>query len=125
MIEVTYQMIVDGLHQAVRERGADYVYRTPPGAQVCLYWHPEAGEPGCIVGYVFHNLGVSKDYLILCNPSGAPQLIAWLVDWGVISFPNEAEKILVSSLLTRVQSRQDEPKPWGDAVYGALEEVNA
>ena len=123
-IEVTYDKIVAKLHEAVANRGADYVY-DPGDTSYCRNWHNDTNTPGCIVGYVYHSLGIGGDILAV-NPSRiATTLTADLVTDGLIRFPNQKEEGRVARLLFAAQNAQDNLVPWGSAVQDALEAVDA
>jgi hypothetical protein len=120
---VTYQQVVDALHAAVAARGEDYVYMPPEGAQigVCLNWHENVDKPGCIVGYVLHSLGATKEQLKGSNYLGNPNPYAVTAGSTIQALENQHDWILedrdkIASVLMYVQGLQDMGTPWGEAV---------
>ncbi|RPJ30106.1 MAG: hypothetical protein EHM35_12895 [Planctomycetaceae bacterium] len=119
---VTYQEVVDALHAAVAERGADYVYQSPDVISgTCYNWHEKEDKPGCIVGWVLHHLGATKEQMAGGGGPryavGAYSTLDILKDQGW-SF-DEFDRI--GALLNEVQRQQDALKPWGEAVQKGLE----
>lgn len=115
------------LREAVTERGKDYVYVSPytgesgPGT-VCYYVHDSRSEdgtpaaaPGCLVGLVLHKAGVSLDDLRGVGFQPADMALEDLRDAGLLTFEPD-----LTSLLGRVQARQDNGEPWGPVVRDAL-----
>jgi len=121
-IDVTYQILVDKLREAVADRGGDYVYKPPGSADECLNWHQDTDTPGCIVGYVFHALGVSGNALSQYAGAASAFLTRNLALDGIIKLPDsEAHRSLISTLLYAVQTEQDTPgTSWGEAVDRAI-----
>ena len=63
---VTLQDVNNMMNDALAARGTDYIYPAVIdewGGRSCRYWHPETDSPGCIVGFVFHRLGASRETL--------------------------------------------------------------
>jgi hypothetical protein len=120
-IDVTYQILVDKLREAVANRGGDYVYQPPGPTGECFNWHQDTDTPGCIVGYVFHALGVSGNVLLKhARASSAPLTHALEIE-GIIKLPNfEAHRTLILTLLYAVQTAQDTRTCWGEAVNRAI-----
>ena len=95
------------LARAVAEKGEDYVYQPPEGRQRrCLYVHPDS--PGCIVGHVFHYLGVAPEVLARYEGSHAGLVASRLTG---VSPENP-----VAIALTVAQDAQDAGEPWGRAL---------
>ena len=119
MTTVTFDQVVEKLNEAVQERGPDYVYVGPEGDRaVCLNWHEEQKEPGCIVGVVFHKLGF--DWAHEMNYSSGYQLDTMTASSLLVHLKacgwqfDDYGKI--DSLLSEIQAKQDRGVPWGEAV---------
>jgi hypothetical protein len=110
---LTYSRAVELLREVVAEAGEDFVYESPiePKSR-CLYVHD--GQPGCIVGHVFHRAGVSVEDL------------AGVEDWTPLDY-EEVRQFCdwadepARKLLAAVQVQQDDCTPWGEALRRALE----
>lgn len=116
MIDLTLEKVTVLLHEAVQERGSDYVYRNPDGSSDCLYVHgnPDGpAAPGCIVGWVLHKAGISLEVLEQHEHKPARTVVECLpYDNGI---PLRSEDG-VTTLLRTVQQWQDRGEPWGSAV---------
>lgn len=118
---VTYQRVVNALHAAVVDRGEDFVYTPPEGAPTgaCLNWHEDVDKPGCIVGYVLHSLGATKEQLAGKNPVDSEATYAITASNTIHNLETEHGWVLgdeIATLLTQVQKFQDVGEPWGEAV---------
>lgn len=115
-------MALDLLKAAVVERGPDYVYEVIDSSDRCLYWHQEKNEPGCIVGLVLFNKGVTPDSLIDVDNEVATAA-RHLSSYKLMTATGEtvwlSEKAL--DLFSRVQRFQDTGSPWGEALSVGLE----
>ena len=127
MKNVTYQQTLEAMRAAVEEKGEKYVYQRPknphiPGDKLgsCLNTSADGKEPGCLVGNVFHRLGVPLEWLftpeIINNSAG-----------GVISALRQREEYEFDEksykLLAEAQSLQDQGAPWGQALTNAISYV--
>ena len=137
---VTRDRVVEVLREAVADRGEDYRYQHPEAADssndACLYvWNlPDGRQPGCIVGYVLHRLGVTLKQLsqfdsTLFGGTGFETAVARfavraLARDGAITFPTDEEHDRVASLLMAVQEYQDAGYTWGESVTHALDEAD-
>lgn len=105
------------LKAAVKERGEGYVYQpTMDSGGSCLYVHQdERGNdvPGCLIGLALNKAGLPLDTLKAHN-------------WVSIRTLSKSLPIEITSqaldVLTMAQMRQDQRRPWGEAVSRALEE---
>jgi len=115
--------VLASLERAVEKKGADYVYTLPNGTRAgevdpdtnilagCLYVH--GNEPGCIVGHVLHDWGVSLDQLRSYEQDTAETVIQHLMaskDIVVDQYDPVVE------VLRTVQTYQDNGETWGEAV---------
>lgn len=132
MIEITYDVALSALNDAVKKYGAEFVYEkgmftANDGGDMfasCAYLHADADgnltEPGCIVGHALVGLGVStepiKDYNVGMN---ADDMLRILAERGCISYTNKAK-----ALLNTVQGYQDEGMPWGEAIVLSVERIH-
>jgi len=109
---VRYAEALELLNQVVRDKGEGFVYDEDEREE-CVYI--ENGRPSCIVGHVFHALGVNSEFRDsmgeVRNVGGA---VTVLHREGEIAFTQKA-----ASLLQRVQVRQDNGLMWGFAVAQA------
>ena len=99
------------LLRAVAEKGPDFIYqRRLEGCQN----FDEDRSPSCIVGHVYHYLGV--EYLAdALNHSGHPTVKIHLENDHKIKFDDKSNYLLIS-----VQKYQDAGWPWGRAVGRSL-----
>jgi len=109
MITLTNEQVTSLIEAAVVEKGENYIYERPIGAEDCLYVHGE--QPGCIVGHVLHAAGVRLAALWVREGMSARVLIEELKDQEVISMSGEAVVAL-----RRAQQEQDYGGTWGEAL---------
>ena len=113
--ETTDAEIVATLEAVVAENPG-YVYEAPyqPLDDVsCYYVHSyEDGDaaPGCVVGHVFHRLGVPLETLAAHESASAWDVVTTLI-------PEVGED--VAKLLDHVQGAQDYGEPWAVALETA------
>lgn len=116
MIELNEQNVAEALREAVRKRGADFVYPEEWTNSLGNCEYVVNGEPACIVGEVLHSLGVPLSRL-KPNNSVANKLFQ-LEHAGVLVYTQGAMRVL------RVAQRvQDAGLPWGVTVKKALKAV--
>lgn len=119
MITLSYDQALDLLRAQVEKKGADYVY-TIPEVEVegdsffgvdCRYFVD--GQPSCIVGHVFADLGVSEQHVLEGSrpTQAAPDFV-------------KMEDLKTEALLVVAQSYQDAGTPWGEAVEVAHAKTN-
>lgn len=134
MIEITKELALKLLAEAVAEKGETYVYSNPT-SQDCMYVHgyapvldetgDETGEreqvedltPGCLVGDVLHRAGVPLrlfERLDINYDTPADHALSDLRLHGVLEYTPEA-----SSVLLAAQSAQDTKRSWGAALKAA------
>jgi hypothetical protein len=131
-IILTVERTRELLAQAIADRGEGFVYREPLTDVGCLYWHDprdpghstpyngidpydgrgEQGQPGCLVGYVFHAAGVAATELACRERRDATTLATDLRNAGWLDSIDEDSV----TLLSVAQGRQDDGEPWGLAV---------
>lgn len=113
-INLTLDYTKELLRQAVADRGEDFVYEKPEGAEQCMYVHEDG--PGCIVGYVLHAAGVPLEALNEHENTYASKMVRYLLDEEIIDSADE----WAMDLLNTVQDRQDNGVSWGLAVGRSL-----
>jgi hypothetical protein len=125
-IHLTYEMVRDELIKLAEER-PDYVYEKVliPGTNVpqCAYIArtKDGLKPSCLIGHVFHRLGVPLE--LLDNDDGAAfELITDLLNDGVVVF-DDNRRSDVSHLCGLAQMNQDAGVPWGLSVSNALGDI--
>ncbi|MDX3260797.1 hypothetical protein PV336_16370 [Streptomyces sp. MI02-2A] len=117
-IEITLDEAKTLLADAVKEKGADYVYQnvdSPHGNPTCAYFDPTTGAPSCIVGHVIAAKGATRERLDNREQNLYTD-VQGLVHAEIIKVDNETH-----ALLTIAQEKQDRDVSWGEAVKGALE----
>lgn len=144
MIELTVDMAVTLLREAVADRGRGHCYwpqeNLATGDMDCLYVHGAevvrvdsssweykvraASDltPGCIVGHVLISAGVRPQRFLDLNlnrETPAITALAALAEDGILNVANPK----VVELLEAVQVQQDNRVPWGEAVDAAMKEV--
>jgi len=115
---LTYQSALDALEKAVADRGEEYVYPRQGTSynSSCLYWHKDEQAPGCLVGLVLHQLGVSAEVLESFGPASIKMLATSLPYLGGVEMSPAA-----IGLMAAVQRYQDRGEPWGVALKLAVE----
>lgn len=121
MRKFTYEDVVLSLKEIING-DEDYVYeQTPPfepnGEPQCSYFDYE-GRPSCLVGHFFAKEGLlTADSPLRATLEGdnATQALSVLENRGIALFTEEA-----ANVLWRAQIHQDEGKPWGYALEGAI-----
>tara|TARA_A100001388_G_C28657317_1_gene445030 strand:- start:244 stop:627 length:384 start_codon:yes stop_codon:yes gene_type:complete len=121
MKKFTYEDVVLSLKEIING-DEDYVYeQTPPfewnGEPQCAYFDYK-GQPSCLVGHFFAKEGLlTADSPLRRTLEGdnATQAISVMTDRGIAEFTEEA-----TELLWYAQMHQDEGKPWGYALEGAI-----
>ena len=104
-----YNEALSLLKAQIEKKGEDYIYEADDNGS-CRYFVDD--EPSCIVGHVFHDLGIDSDFVEEFQvPKDA-------VDSEVLELSYEA-----AELLEAVQSKQDNGEPWGYALKAAVREV--
>jgi hypothetical protein len=119
-VEITLDESKQYLGEAVKEKGAEYVYKnvTHPdnGSETCVYFDPKTKKPSCLVGHVLVRKGVTferldgRDRNLYTDVQG-------LIDADIIKVDNETQ-----ALLSLAQGAQDQGATWGDALETALDE---
>lgn len=124
MIEITADSVRAGLTALVEEAGSDFVYSKrvtdPEIGERCTYVHN--GQPDCIVGRFLAAEGVPLVRLERADDFGgkpADMLLNALIGEGVVQAPH-----IVREALQTAQSAQDNGHKWGDALTGALNELD-
>lgn len=111
MPKLTMELANELLDKAIADRGADYVYEPDENAAKlgqCNYVHGD--QPGCIVGHVLHQFGVSLETLKQSEGASARSVLS-----RVAPFTNK----YVRDLLADVQDYQDNGYSWGESVRRA------
>jgi len=137
MIEITLDSAIEAVRAAVDEKGKYYIYApVSSGATVrtpfngCVYVHN--GAPSCAVGHAMVNLGVpihlfteEDEFGVGLNvDTDACGLLAALARDGELSMPLDAEEAdQIVTFLAAVQDKQDDGRPWGEALQYGLDKV--
>lgn len=109
MKHLTYELAKELVQEAIAERGEDFVYTPPMGADDCKYVHDD--EPGCIVGHVLiSGLGLPSTLLSACEGTDASHVLRVARQDALITADADAE-----SYLCDLQSLQDSGDSWGKA----------
>lgn len=120
MSDVKYsrEQVVEAAAKVVAERGADWVYPKERGSEwlleneYCRYALPD-GSPACIVGAIFHELGIKND------PDYQGGVRNYVSALGILdSFDDKT----VDSL-NDAQIEQDTGTAWGEAIVEAFPEL--
>lgn len=142
-----YDKALSLLNAAREEKGENYVYPGLPGAdralpwESCAYVHgmtweddPESidyakranfdnAEPGCLIGNALHRFGVPFDQLTNKGAANtgvpASELLYSLQRRGILTFDSKA-----AQLFRYAQDKQDQSKPWGEAISAAVDLIN-
>lgn len=121
---INHQQAIEALHTVVAEAGRDYVYVKPNGDDCFYVWD---GKPSCGVGRALHHLGVPIKTLRLWEGCNAHTL--WQDLAGELYSNPMARPPLTTPLAARVfqmfQARQDDGKPWGEALAAADREYES
>lgn len=125
MLELNLEKATSLLDATVTTQGVEYVYNRHNGS--CQYFHSEnryddeTGEwvrenerPGCLVGHVLLDLGLTYDDLYEVNTLSADAAMYDLQQRGLLSYTADAEQIL-----SMAQISQDNGVAWGEAVERA------
>lgn len=124
-MDLTDEQIITTLRAVVAER-PDYVYERPAHmkpiygdnghiAADCLYVHTAPDDatdltPGCLIGKVFHRLGVSLE-----------DLVRWEGKGGFEVADEYGASTEVGNVLSTAQNSQDSGQSWGVALADATE----
>lgn len=120
---ITVTKILELLDEAVASKPEGYRYPESKkrffdehneGNPVCRYWHEEDNETGCIVGFVFHKLGVSQEKLQAIEGSAAREAAR------LSGLPIENSAV---DALRDAQVAQDNGNSWDFAVRQAYSAV--
>lgn len=104
--------VTKALRDAVKARGADYVYHDHFG-NACFYVVDQ--KPACLVGEVLATgFGIPIDVLDELETT-ADDVLDILQSRGVLTYTSDA-----ADMLMRAQEYQDLGEPWGEAVDIAL-----
>lgn len=76
----------------------------PETTKGCYYFLHD--EPHCIMGQALTNLGVSKDYIMVCSNQGKARITATLLKMGATVLIDE------EFWLNQMQLEQDKGTPW-------------
>lgn len=106
-LPITVESTRQVFDRLIAERGADYIYQRPSGADECLYFDPTEGGPSCIAGQVFAAHGYSEHDVT--EYTGASEVLEEL---GI-------EDPILRRYLDTAQENQDSGVPWGEAVAAA------
>lgn len=115
-VQLSYESAQTLLRRAVMEKGADHRFEpeVPDEADSYYYFHPDTGQPGCIVGHVLAYRGITPEDLADANSgTGFGSLL-------------RATKVvacdpLARTLLITAQDEQDAGYTWGEAVKIAVD----
>lgn len=134
MITIDGKRAIELIEQVVRLKGEDYEY---PNAKsgLCSY-ADEYGGPSCIVGYALNIAGVPEEVL----PALDSAEIDYIGESGEKPFGTSISELYSTKALRDIasveltstaaaafqeaQKRQDNGKPWVEALTGAKEVVN-
>ena len=106
--------VIELLENAVKDRGADWVYplewkhRDGP----CRYFID--GKPGCIIGHVIYQLGGGPDDVE--EGEGVFGLEVWN---RVLEISDDYKILEILEILSTAQTAQDYGTSWGEAVAAA------
>jgi len=120
MITLSLSTILSTAREVVRDKGSDYKYEHPANHSGTCYnvWE---GQPSCLVGTIFAELGVPLVCMSDLRPVGgvdrstAPSgsLINQLVADKQIAPPSDA----VRRFLSTIQGAQDAGSTWGESLF--------
>lgn len=116
-VQITEEQFTKAMHEAVAERGEDWVYpRKTPNEQrndietewrdrfgVCRYQKP-SGEPACIIGLALHKI----------DPSLVPDSNTFRSASAVLGALGAPESVQFAA--RRAQAAQDTGRSWGRAL---------
>lgn len=113
----TVSEVLDQLWQIADDFGHDFVYRrdAKKGCSYVDYGYPDVQLPGCIVGQWAHRFGGVSLITLSTNEGYFNSLRAEAFGLDI-----EGEAI---TLLNEVQFRQDNGRPWGEAIRSAVEHL--
>lgn len=122
----------------VEKYGRDHVYKRPErsgqfSSAACLYWHVAEGgvndtqerinngQPGCIVGHILHEEGVSPEAIASLDGKGSIAVcVPGLVERAQVRITPAA-----TTFLQQLQMKQDTGKTWAEALAYATGFVDA
>ena len=82
----------------------------------CHYFHPQTGEPSCIVGHVLARHGVQLEQVARWNEDvKLTEMLSVGPEVGIVMEGSAA------TMLQRAQDAQDHGTPWAEAVTTALQ----
>lgn len=115
MIHINEETAIKLLHQAIEQRGGDYVYNRPLDSDSCFYVHEEDGQKvaGCIVGLALADAGIPlerMEFRIAGVVPAASGLLSTLHDAELLTFT-----VAAAYLLDNVQTKQDVGFSWQEA----------
>jgi hypothetical protein len=136
--ELTRELAIQLLGQAVAERGPKYVYANPDAPGMCTYVHgyksvlvdPENDDyesetvqdgpltPGCVVGNVLHRFGVPLEVFAELNineDTPVATALSGLEANGHLNYTRGAQIVL-----SVAQNNQDQGCTWGASVEVAV-----
>lgn len=118
-VEITLDESKQYLGEAVKEKGAEYVYKNVTrgrGSETCAYFDPKTKKPSCLVGHVLVRKGVTFERLH-ARERNLYTDVQGLIDADIIKVDNETQ-----ALLDLAQRAQDQGQTWGSALETALAE---
>jgi len=108
-LELTYEQALQGLKDAVANKGPDFQYSDPENPISCKNF-TESGQPSCIAGHAYYTYKPewARDDKLMFTPVGT------LVDEGNLDVDMKTQVLLMIA-----QNKQDRGVRWGKAVETA------
>lgn len=123
----TDEQIIEAAEAAVKEKGADFVYRMPEDFGNCVYAEPgkDGPVPSCLVGHIVARL----------IPESFPRLAEWDESRRAMNDDTDATTMIKAlelpfteaqvEALRRAQETQDNFLPWEIALKNLKERLSA
>ena len=121
-ITLTFDEAKQLVDRAIEEKGEGYVYEQVDvpayTLETCAYFHPETGQPSCIVGHVLAYKGVTAEQAAAGDWNTGVTARGLKQNYDVL----DADRSTLM-FLDAVQESQDHGDTWGKARADALSEL--
>lgn len=116
-ITITFAGVRKAAEEIVSAVGDKYKYANVPyrpNQVSCTYVHDRGDEwtPGCLVGQIFHAMGLPLGVMYNINSDNAESLFRFLVSYGHVKIQLGTDPDAIREYLVNVQQHQDYGDTW-------------
>lgn len=126
LVEDKNTHLIDGIRNAVKARGADYIYQrgVPEKYKICIYFNLESNEPSCLIGHGLAHLGYTPDSEIENQYGESNMILSYFNDQIA---PTLLESLNFNRAIIKAcrigQNCQDKGDTWGEALEAIHESL--